>query len=142
LRFPAALALLAVLALPAGCGGSSSSPESVVRAWSDALNAGDNERAASLFAEGAEVVQPGRVLFLRTHAQAVGFNSGLPCSGKIISMSTIGDTTTVTFLLGNRKASRCDAPGGRAVAAFEVHHGKIVLWHQLPAPPPQPAPAV
>ena len=141
MRILAALALL-VLALLAGCGGSSGSPESVVRAWSDALNAGDNERAANLFAQGAEVVQPGRVMFLRTHAQAVEFNSGLPCSGKIISMATKDDTATATFLLGNRKTSRCDAPGSRAVAAFEVHQGKIVLWHQLPTATPQPAPAV
>jgi hypothetical protein len=141
LQILAALTLV-VLALLAGCGGRSTSPESVVRAWSDALNAGDNERAANLFAQGAEIVQPGHVLFLRTHAQAVDFNSGLPCSGKIISMSTMNDTATATFVLGNRKTSRCDAPGARAVAAFEVHRGKIVLWHQLPTPPPQPAPAV
>jgi hypothetical protein len=141
LQFLAALAL-AVLALLTGCGGGSASPESVVRAWSDALNAGDNERAANLFANGAEIVQAGSVLFLRTHAQAVDFNSSLPCSGKIISMSTKNDVATATFLLSNRKTSRCDSPGGRAVAAFEVHHGKIVLWHQLPTPTPQPAPAV
>jgi len=39
-------------------------------------------------------------------------------------------------------SSRCDAPGARAVAAVEVHHGKIVLWHQLPTSSPQPAPAI
>jgi limonene-1,2-epoxide hydrolase len=141
LRILAALALL-VPALLAGCGGNSDTPESVVRAWSDALNAGDNERAANLFAPGAEVVQPGRVIFLRTHAQAVEFNSALPCSGKIISVATKDDTATATFLLGNRKTSRCDGPGSRAIAAFEVHHGKIVLWHQLPTPSPQPAPPI
>lgn len=113
-----------------------------MRAWSDALNAGDNERAANLFAHGAQIVQAGRVVFLRTHAEAVDFNSSLPCSGKIISMSTNRDVATATFVLGNRKTRHCDAPGGRAVAAFEVHRGKIVLWHQLPTPAPQPAPAV
>jgi len=137
----AALALVAVTLL-VGCGGGAASPESVVREWSDALNAGDNERAAKLFAKGAEVVQPGRILFLRTRAQAVRFNSSLPCSGKIVSVSTEGDLATATFVLGHRRTSRCDAPGAQAVAAFEVQRGKIVLWHQLPSPPTRPVPAV
>lgn len=134
--------LLAVLAL-AGCGGSSpSSPESVVRAWSDALNAGDNERAADLFATGAQVVQGTDVFFLQTHADAVNFNSALPCSGRIVSVTARDDTATATFILGNRKTSHCDSPGSKAVAAVRVLHGKIVLWHQLPSPAPVPAPAV
>jgi hypothetical protein len=133
LRYPAAF-LLAALVL-AGCGGGGSqSPESVTRAWSKALNSGDNQGAAALFARGAEVVQSGRVIVLRSRADAVQFNSSLPCSGTIVSISTKGDTATATFRLGNRKTSRCDAPGARAVAAFTVHKGKIVLWHQLPTP--------
>lgn len=131
-----------VLVLTACGGGHASSPASIVRAWSRALNAGDNEGAADLFADGARVVQAGQVLVLRTHAQAVQFNALLPCSGKIVSVSTKGDTATATFLLGDRPASRCDAPGAEAVAAFEVDHGKIVLWHQLPSPQPPAAPAV
>jgi hypothetical protein len=134
--------LLAILAVAAGCGGSSSSPESIVRAWSDALNEGDNERAADLFASGAEVVQGRDVFFLQNHADAVNFNTALPCSGKIVSVTTHEDTATATFLLGDRKTSRCDSPGQKAVAAFKVVHGKIVLWHQLPSPPTGPAPAV
>jgi hypothetical protein len=138
----AALALV-ILALAAGCGGSAAStPESVVRAWSDALNSGDNQRAANLFARGAEVVQGRDVFFLQTHADAVQFNSSLPCSGKIVSVTTENDTATATFRLGNRKSSRCDSPGAQAVAAFKVLHGKIVLWHQLPSPAPVPTPAV
>jgi len=87
-------------------------------------------------------VQGGNVIFLQTHADAVRFNSSLPCSGTIVELSTKGDTTTATFLLGDRKESRCDAPGQKAVAAFEVHRGKIVLWHQLPTRAPTPAPPV
>src|SRR5690242_8027387 len=108
-----------------------SSPERVVREWSDALNSGDNERAADLFASGAQVVQGNGVLFLQTHSDAVEFNSGLPCSGKIVDVQTDRDTVTATFLLGDRKTSRCDATGQKAVAAFRVVNGKIVLWHQL-----------
>ena len=44
---------VAAAALVAGCGSSSPSAESVVRAWSQALNSDDNKRAADLFAPGA-----------------------------------------------------------------------------------------
>src|SRR5918911_1248752 len=85
------LATAVVLALLAGCGdGGKASPESVVRAWSTALNAGDNQGAADLFAPGAQVVQGPVGLRLRTHADAVVWNAGLPCSGKIVALSTRG----------------------------------------------------
>ena len=133
------LALAACLAVLAGCGGTrATSPESVVRAWSKALNAGDNQGAADLFAPGAEIVQGPVVIRLRTHADAVVWNAGLPCSGKIVALSTSGATVTATFLLGDRKTSPCDGPGHRATAVFRIRSGKIVLWHQVPnaAPPP------
>ena len=137
-----ALALV-ILAFVVGCGGESGgSPETVVREWSDALNAGDNESAADLFAHGAQIVQGKSVYFLQTHADAVQFNSALPCSGKIVDMKTNADVATATFVLGNRKTNRCDAPGQKAVAAFKVLHGKIVLWHQLPSPTVPPPPPV
>lgn len=136
-------AVFVAVFLLAGCGGSSApTPESVVREWSDALNAGDNERAAGLFAKGAQVVQGTSVVFLQTHREAVAFNSALPCSGKIVSVTTEHDTATATFLLGDRKTSHCDSPGSKAVAAFRVVRGKIVLWHQLPSPAPVPLPPV
>jgi hypothetical protein len=134
--------LLVVVALVAGCGGGVASPETVVREWSEAVNAGDNERAADLFAHGAQIVQGNDVFFLQTHDDAVEFNSALPCSGKIVDVMTSEDTATATFVLGNRKTSSCDAPGQKAVAAFKVLHGKIVLWHQLPSPTAPPAPPV
>jgi limonene-1,2-epoxide hydrolase len=125
-----ALLALAVTALVAGCGSSSPSAESVVRAWSQALNSDDNVGAADLFAPGAEVVQAGSVLTLRTHAQAVRWNSRLPCSGRIVSITSNGESAKATFQLGDRRHSRCDGPGQRATAIFRVVKGKIVLWHQ------------
>jgi limonene-1,2-epoxide hydrolase len=126
----------AVLALLlSGCGGGAMTPEEVVRAWSRALNGGDNEAAADLFAPGAQVIQGGRVLRLSTHADAVGWNASLPCSGRIVELTTDEDTVTATFLLDDRPASACDAPGARATAAFEVEDGRIVLWHQLDSAP-------
>ena len=95
-----------------------------------------------VFAHGAQVVQNNTVLFLQTHEDAVEFNSALPCSGKIVEVKTDKDTATATFVLGDRKASRCDSPGAKATAAVKVLHGKIVLWHQLPSPQPLPPPPV
>jgi len=132
LRFRLSLLLLVAVGL-VGCGGSSTPVAAkVVRAWSQALNSDDNEAAANLFAPNAEVVQPGRVFLLRTHADAFLFNAGLPCSGRIVALSIRGETATATFSLGNRKRSRCGAPGQKATAIFTIQSGKIVLWHQLP----------
>ena len=130
-------ALFAVLA--SGCGSSPPSTQSVVRAWSQAVNAEDNKGAADLFAPGAEVVQGSSVIRLRTHAQAEAWNSALPCSGRIVSIKSHGQTARATFELGDRPHSRCDGPGDRATAIFRVVKGKIVLWHQTAsstAPPP------
>lgn len=126
----AAVVAALLVAVLAGCGGSSPSTESVVRAWSQALNDDDNERAADLFARGAEVVQGDTVVTLDTHGEAVAWNSHLPCSGTIVSITTKGQTATATFKLGDRQHSRCDGPGEHATAIFRVVKGKIVLWHQ------------
>jgi limonene-1,2-epoxide hydrolase len=132
-------ALVAVVAVVPGCGSGSPSAESVVRAWSEALNEGDNNTAASLFANGAEVIQGHTVLTLRTQHDALAWNAALPCAGRILSIHTKGQVTTATFLLGDRPHNRCDGPGKRATAIFKVVRGKIVLWHQTgssAAPPP------
>jgi limonene-1,2-epoxide hydrolase len=141
LRLWLLLALFFGLVL-AGCGSTPPSPESVVRAWSQELNDGDNQAAAKLFAPGAEVVQAGTTLRLDTQAQAVAWNAALPCSGTIVSIKTKDDTTTATFVLGDRRERKCDGPGERATAIVRVHEGKIVLWHQTSAAPAPVGPAV
>jgi len=135
-RVAGALVSLTAIAFLAGCGSGSPSAESVVRAWSAALNQDDNNTAASLFAQGAEVVQNGHVLTLRNRHQALAWNSALPCSGKIVSIHTRGQTATATFVLGDRRHSQCDGPGQQTTAIFKVVHGKIVLWHQTNAQGP------
>ncbi len=135
------LVLLAVV-VASSCGSSAQSAEDVVRAWSQALNAGDNEAAASLFAPGAQIVQAGRTTRLETHDDAVAWNSALPCSGRIVELETDGDTVTATFLLDNRATSPCDAPGAEATATFEIEDGKIVLWHQLGGEAEETGPAI
>lgn len=130
MRYLAAVGLV-VMAVAAGCGGSDPSPESVVRAWNERVNSGDDEGAADLFAEGAKVIQYGRVRELATRDDAVAWNAGLPCSARIVSLTERGQTVTVTFVLGERERHTCDGPGARARTVFRVQEGKIVLWHQL-----------
>jgi SnoaL-like protein len=132
LAFRTAL-VLAAAALGAACGGGAPSPESVVRAWNESVNSGDNEAAAKLFAPGAEVIQAGRSYTLETEAQAVRFHAALPCSGEIVELRTDGDTVTATFLLADRETVECDGPGAEVTAAFRIRDGKIVLWHQFPS---------
>jgi hypothetical protein len=103
------------------------------------VNAGHDDEAADLFAPGARVVQGDRLFVLRTHRDAVNWNAGLPCSGRVVSIKRRGDLVTATFLLGERPHHLCDGPGAEATAVFRIRDGKIVLWHQAGAqPPPQP----
>lgn len=127
-----ALALLAVTLV-----GAAPTPQSVVRAWSRALNANDNEAAAALFAPGARVIQPGVDVRL-TPKLALAFNASLPCAGRIIAMERQGNRVVATFLLGERPKHRCDGPGEKAAALFVVRNGRIVLWEQIPVPPAKP----
>ncbi len=131
---------LVLVAVAAGCGGSDTptEPEEVVRSWSSAINEGDDEKAASLFAKNAKVIQSGLTLKLRDARIAKLWNSGLPCSGKIVETTVDGDQVTATFELGQRPGHHCDAPGAVAYAVFQVLDGKIVLWNQIEGPAATP----
>jgi hypothetical protein len=128
-------AFLLVSAAPAARG-----PAAVVRAWSAALNRGDNQTAANLFAKNAVVAQPGYTLPLKTHKLAVLWNKSLPCAGHILWIIVRKNVADATFLLSDRSpAQPCDAPGTRAHAAFTVANGKITAFVQLPVVPrPKP----
>ena len=109
------------------------SPAAVVRAWSAALNRGDNEAAASLFAKNAVVAQPGYTLPLKTHKLALLWNKSLPCKGRILWITVRKNVADATFLLSDRSpVHRCDGPGTRARAAFTIVNGKIAAFVQLP----------
>jgi limonene-1,2-epoxide hydrolase len=140
---PVRWAFVVLLFAVSACGGGHPSPESVVRAWSEAINSDDSAGAARLFADGARVVQGNDVRRLETYAEARAWNASLPCSGRIVRLSARGDTVRVTFVLGERRArTSCDGPGERAQALFRVRNGRIVLWHQLdPALEPDEEPA-
>lgn len=134
--------LVAVLALTA-CGAKKQpSATQLVRAWSAAIDRNDNEAAARLFGDGALIVQGGPET-LQTHADAVRWNAGLPCGGRITHLEVHGDHEVVAqFVLTERPQHSCDAPGGAAAALFQVKDGKIVLWHQAEVGPDVPAPTI
>ena len=72
---------------------------------------------------------------LATHADAVRWNSALPCGGKITLLEPqSGGKILAIFLLTERPHHICDAPGSKAAAVFQVRNGKIVLWHQVDVP--------
>jgi limonene-1,2-epoxide hydrolase len=108
-------------------------PPAIVRAWSRDLNANRNAAAAKLFAPGARVIQPGIDVRL-TPKLALAFQESLPCGGRIVELRRKGAQVTAIFVLTERPKHRCDAPGTKAAALFEVRNGKIVLWHQIPVP--------
>ena len=116
------------------CGGTEPGPEAIVESWSHAVNAGDNEAAAALFADGAVVIQDGRRSTLAGADEAVAFNASLPCGGRIVEQLRAGDEVTATFTLTPRPEQTCDGSGEPAVALFRITDGKITLWHQLPSP--------
>jgi limonene-1,2-epoxide hydrolase len=133
-------ALGAALAVAAACSGAAlattdtPSPAAVVRAWSNALNANDNEAAGRLFAKNARVVQGTLDARLPTQAVAAVFNSTLPCAGRIVAMQVAGSAVVATFVLGHRPKHTCDGPGQKAAALFVVKNGKITLWEQVAVP--------
>lgn len=134
MRLRVALLALGALLLT-GCGGDEPTPEEVVRAWSDAINDGDDRRAADLFADRARVIQGGVSVRLPDAETAYRFNASLPCSGEIVEAKVEGNRVTATFELGRRSGHTCDAPGSLARAVFQVDGGEITLWHQLPGEP-------
>jgi hypothetical protein len=106
-------------------------PAQVVRAWSRALNAGNDKAAGALFAPNALAIQGAFAVRLRTVKSAVLWNSGLPCAGEIVGLQVKGSVATATFRLGHRKGHSCDGPGQLVAARFTVVRGKITRWEQV-----------
>jgi hypothetical protein len=113
-----------------------SSEEQVVRGWSQAVNRGEYERAADFFAPGAVVEQVAEVR-LRGHADAVAFNSGLPCRADVTNVRPDGRSTLAAFRLRTGRGGDC-AEGGRARVRFVIRDGRILEWRQLPPAPTPP----
>jgi hypothetical protein len=103
--------------------------ERVIRAWLEALNAGEFERAGGFFARGAVVEQIGETR-LRTRAAAIAFNRSLPCRGDLTDVDDQGRTVLGAFRLREGRGGRC-AAGGFARVRFLIRDGKIREWRQL-----------
>jgi len=112
--------------------------KAIVHAWSDKLNAGDNQGVAHLFKLPAIVVQNYAFRF-HTYAQIAEWHSYLPCAGHVTSIRVKGRFATAVFRLADRKGSPCDSPGALVAARFEIVGGKIASWQQVPVPESQPA---
>jgi limonene-1,2-epoxide hydrolase len=126
--------LLGLLALTACGGKKTASAAEVVRAWSAALDRNDNEQAARLSADGAQIIQNGEAT-LATHADAVRWNAALPCGGRISHLEVRSKSQVLAvFVLEERPQHRCDANGSQAATIFQVENGRIVLWHQTAVP--------
>jgi limonene-1,2-epoxide hydrolase len=126
--------LLGALALTACGDKKTASASEVVRAWSAALDRDDNEQAARLFADGAQIIQNGEAT-LATHADALRWNAALPCGARISHLEAGSKNQVLAvFQLEERPHHRCDANGSQAATLFEVEHGRIVLWHQTAVP--------
>jgi hypothetical protein len=134
-RHAAISLLIGILAIAStGCGGSKAGdPAAVVDSWSQAINGGDDEAAAKLFAKDAVVIQDGQRLTLATGADALAFNASLPCGAKVVGKTTEKGDVTTTFTLTRRPGHMCDGTGQAVVTLFTVVDGKITLWHQLPS---------
>ena len=125
------------LAAKPSSGSSPRAMRAVVHAWSARLNKGDNAGAARLFALPALVIQAPYAFRLVSRAQVAQWHAALPCSGRIVSIAVKGRFATAVFRLGDRRTSKCDAPGSLAAARFEIVRGKIVLWQQVAVPTKQ-----
>jgi hypothetical protein len=139
--------IVAVALVLAGCGSAAKPPptpraqpsqasrmKAVVRAWSANLNSGNNAAEARLFSLPALMIQGPYGYRLRTAGQVAQWHAGLPCSGKIVSIKVRGRFATAVFRLGDRRKSKCDAPGTLAAARFKIVRGKITIWQQVQPP--------
>ena len=132
----------AAKATPPGLTPSERRMETIVEAWSSRLNAGDNAGIARLFSLPAVLTQGPFVSRFTTRREIAEWHSELPCSARTLSVTYRGRYATAVFRLGNRGALRCSGPGTLAAARFEIVHGKIASWTQVPVPPGQRPPTL
>ncbi len=128
------LAVALLLGSLAGCGagGPTEDPGAAIRGWSDAVNAGNYERAGAFFAPGA-VVEQAEETRLRTPEDAAHFSASLPCRADVIGIEPEERASVATFRLREGRGGPCR---GEARVHFSVRNGKLTEWRQLPEGPP------
>jgi hypothetical protein len=144
------LVTFAIVGAVACAGCASATDVSVIRAWAEALAAGDVDKAASYFAVPAIVANDTPPVRITSRAEVRAFNELLPCGARLVATARHGAYTYATFRLTNRVGADCGAgTGSLAATAFLIHNGKIAEWRRLsnpgsgqqPPSVPTPAPA-
>ena len=141
------LATLAVSAALAGCGGSGSSTTTsadmpggansadvaVIKAWADALRAGNIQTAAGYFAIPSVAENGPILLHIHGAEEARRFNESLPCGAILIRAQSAGEFTTATFRLTERPGPGVCGPGAGTTAetSFVIRDGKIAQWRRV-----------
>lgn len=119
-----------------GTGPSDPTARRVIRAWLNALDHDEIERAASYFALPSKFQNGTPVLTVDSQAERIAVNLALPCGAKATEMRGAGAFTIVTFRLIHRPGAECgNGVGGRARGAIRVARGKIAEWYRLPDVP-------
>lgn len=94
----------------------------LVQAYVDALNAGDDEAAAALLAEGAAAAFVGHA----PTQDIAAFHQRLDCSATIESSREDGDSIAVEMRMESaRPGHTCPDPGGIVTITFELRDGRI-----------------
>ena len=128
---------------PTGTPAGAASVE-VIRNWSSALRRGDVRAAANYFALPSTMIngpdQAGDMLLLtiRTRAEAIAANAGLPCGARFISADQRGRYVNALFRLTDRPGPGGGCGGGIGQTArtnFVVRRGRIVEWIRAPDDP-------
>jgi hypothetical protein len=148
----AAHALIAMLALTAGCSGGDDDDadkdplpppvqrgaeyeKRVIRGWLLALNRDDYVGAADYFAVGA-IIDQGDPFRLPSPAAARIFNAGLPCRADLAGVEDEpGPRSLASFRLREGPGGPCS---GIVKVRFTIREGKFTEWRQLPEEPVPP----
>jgi SnoaL-like domain len=127
--------LVVLVVAAAGCGGDRpKSPAEVVRAWSAAVNRGDDEAAAELFGPEVVFVAGDYQTVLRSDAEALAFNRAIGRCGPIVRLAAHGGEVVAQFSLASRPSGHCERGGReRGSVVFRVRNGKIVSFNQIGA---------
>jgi limonene-1,2-epoxide hydrolase len=158
-RAAGALLILALIALSACGGGSSTSATptvagnadpadvEVIDGWVTALRHGDVDAASKYFAIPSTAENGPVLARIRSFDDARRFNESLPCGARLVRADTAGEFTTATFRLTERPGpGSCGAGvGGVAKTSFVIRDGKIVQWRRVGAgggAPPAPGSSV
>jgi hypothetical protein len=128
-----ARALALTAAVLAGCGSSAPSDHEVVRAWTDAIRAGDYKRADALFALPVRI-QNGVEVKATLPEEVDVFNRTLPCGAVLLRTEpTAFGRTLATFKLIEGPGGACT---GTAKVTFRIVKGHIVEWLRETDGPP------